>query len=417
MLIRGGAYQLLLAVKGSGRQQSLFENLRHDEGASISEIGQLREKLLNQLINHAYSQVPYYRRIIDELGGHEFLASTKPTVALNKLPLLTKGIIRENWENLKSRDLGRRKWCYNSSGGSTGEPVKLIQDQELFLYEQAVKMLFDSWTGYFVGMPKVVLWGSERDLLVGRETVKTRVARYLRNECWLNTFRMTESDMLDYVQAINEARPAQILAYAESIYELSRFIEQKGLDVYSPQAIMTSAGTLFPNMREVIERIFQAPVFNRYGSREVGDIACECEAHGGLHVSPLTHYVEILREDGTLAAPGEVGEVVVTSLVNYAMPLIRYRIGDMAVWAEEKCSCKRAWPLLRDVVGRTMDVFTRRDGTKVVPEYFIHIIGVVLKPSWLQKFQVIQEDYEHVRLLVVPTIDKERAKKEIERET
>lgn len=414
--MRTSIYKLLIYSSGRAGELGYFKMLQQAENASIMEIQKAQDKLLNQLFHHSYLQVPYYRRVIDEKGGLEFLAKTKPTAVLNDLPLLTKSIIREHWEDLKSGDLKRQKWYYNTSGGSTGEPVKLIQDRELFLQAQAVKMLFDSWTGYTLGMSKVGLWGSERDLLVGREPIKTRVGRYLRNELWLNAFKMSESDMLDYVKAINRVRPVQILAYADSIYELSQFIEQKGIDVCSPRAIMTSAGTLYPHMRESIERIFRAPAFNRYGSREVGDIACECEAHKGLHVSPLTHYVEILREDGTPAGPGEVGEVVVTSLVNYAMPLIRYRIGDMAVWSEEECSCKRAWPLLREVIGRTTDVFTKRDGTKIVPEYFIHIIGVVLKPSWLRKFQVIQEDYDHIRLLVEPAIDKKDAQRELERE-
>ena len=90
---------------------------------------------------------------------------------------------------------------------------------------------------------------------------------------------------------------------------------------------MVTAGTLFEPIRQTIESVFQAPVFNRYGSREVGDIACECEAHSGLHVALPTQFVEILRPDGTAAGPGEIGEIVVTSLTNFAMPLIRYRIG------------------------------------------------------------------------------------------
>ena len=415
-MMREKFYKLLLLVTGRANEMAYFKTLQQAERAFFPEIRQSQDQLLSQLLHHAYLQVPYYRLLMDELGGLEFLEKSKPDAALSKLPLLTKDLIRKHRDDLKSRDIKDRKWYFNSSGGSTGEPVKLIQDWRFFLYAQALKTLFDSWTSYSLGTPKVGLWGSERDLLQGKETTKTRVGRYIRNECWLNAFRMTERDMLDYILIINKVRPMQILAYVESIYELSRFVEREGLEVYSPRAIMTSAGTLYPHMRDTIGRVFRAPIFNRYGSREVGDIACECEAHRGLHVSPLTHYVEILRKDGTPAAPGEVGDVVVTSLFNYAMPIIRYHIGDMAVWAEEKCSCGRTWPLLRNVVGRTTDVFTRRDGTKVVPEYFIHIIGVVLKPSWLRKFQVIQEDYNRICLRIVPAIDKESARRELERE-
>ena len=86
-------------------------------------------------------------------------------------------------------------------------------------------------------------------------------------------------------------------------------------------------------------------------------MACECDHHRGLHVSTPTHLIELLRPDGTLAGPGESGEIVVTCFETFAMPLIRYRIGDLATWAEGPCDCGRAWPLLRQVNGRVMDAF------------------------------------------------------------
>jgi phenylacetate-CoA ligase len=250
-----------------------------------------------------------------------------------------------------------------------------------------------------------MLWGSERDLFVGKETPKIRLGRWLRNEIWLNTFNVSAEQMFAYVNQINAFKPVQILAYAESIYELSRFIERKGLRVHCPRSIMTSAGTLDQSMRGKIEQVFKTPVFNRYGSREVGDIACECSHHKGLHISPFTHYVEILRQDGTRSQPGEIGEIVITILTNYAMPLIRYRIGDMGAWADEACTCGRSWPILREVTGRVTDNFITRDGTITYGAFFRHLL---FYKDWIKKYQIIQEAYDHIRILIVPNeiIDK-----------
>lgn len=414
--MRSLIYRTWQLLMGRGDQFAFLSTLREAERLSGEELERTHEELLGQLLHHAYAQVPYYKRVLDRLGGESLFQDFSPSAILRQMPILTKTIMRNQMQELVSKDLETRKWHFNASGGSTGEPVRLIQDKTYQLWSGAVKCLYDGWTDYQPGMSKVILWGSERDLVVGKETIKTHVGRWLRNERWLNAFRMTEGDMRKYVQIINESRPAQILAYVEAVYELCRFIEEEGLSVHSPSAIMTSAGTLYPQMRATIEKVFRTRVFNRYGSREVGDIACECEQHGGLHISPLTHYVEILSDDGRLAAPGQTGEVIVTSLRNYAMPIIRYQIGDMAVWAEKPCSCGRAWPLLKQVAGRVMDVLVRPDGTRVVPEYFIHIIGVVLEFPWLRKFQVLQEDYNFVRLLVVPSVDFEEASKHIKRE-
>lgn len=389
-----------------------LNQLRQVEFLSQKEICFIQNQRISKLLLHAYYNVPYYRNILSENN----IVKKDGTVDLEKftsIPFLTKEILRNHFEELKSSDLNKRKWYYNTSGGSTGEPVRFIQDKEYKKWVRALTILYDEWTGYKPGMPKVVLWGSERDLFVGRETIDIRLKQLIKNEVWLNSFRMTEKQMLEYVEMINKHKPIQILAYVGSIYELARFVENEGLEVFSPEAIMTSAGTLYPHMREVIERVFRSHVFNRYGSREVAGIACECEVHEGLHVSPLTHYVEIIREDGSPAAPGEVGEVVVTSLVNYAMPLIRYRIGDMAVWADWKCSCGRNWPLLKEVKGRVTDTFVTRSGIRVYGGYFTRIMYF---KEWVKKFQFMQEDYDQINLLIVPAISMEKAHEQLKKE-
>jgi phenylacetate-CoA ligase len=381
-----------------GRTLSYLRELRSSEQLDAEQARKLQQDRLRSLLSHARDHVPYYRKLS---ATHEFFdhSGAMSFDRLHGLPLLTKEILRARFDELLSDDLGSRRWSENTSGGSTGEPVRFVRDQACHEWFLALAGFYDLWTGYRPGDRKALLWGSERDLFVGRETFRQRLGWFLHNIVRLNAFRMTRENMRGYVDAINAQQPRQILAYASSLYELSQYIEREGISVGAPQAVMVSAGTLFQEMRETIRRVFRAPVFNRYGSREVGDIASECEHHEGLHVCPATHYVEILRENGEAALPGETGEVVVTLLVNHAMPLIRFRIGDMAAWSEKPCSCGRSWPLLMHVAGRVTDTFVSPDGTRIDGEYFTHLFYF---RNWIERFQVVQEDYRHVRLLIVP---------------
>jgi phenylacetate-CoA ligase len=156
-------------------------------------------------------------------------------------------------------------------------------------------------------------------------------------------------------------------------------------------------------MRESIEGVFNAPIFDSYGSREIQAMAFECPSHEGLHILASHLYCEIINPDGSRTKAGEPGEIILTPYFNYSMPLLRYRIGDMGVWAENDCSCGRKWPLLKSVSGRVTECFYRRDGGIIPPEYFIHLVGVVLNDGWINKFQVIQEDFDNIMVRIIPT--------------
>jgi phenylacetate-CoA ligase len=179
-----------------------------------NQLLELQQERLKRLLVHAYKQVPYYRNILREA---EVVTDNEEIMLDNfhKIPLLTKDIIRSKFQNLKSNDINNRKWYENTSGGSTGEPVRFVQEKHYGAWPMAVTKLYDIWTGYYDGQRKVILWGSERDLFVGHETLKIRLGRWLRNELWLNSFRMTPEHMISYVEKINKFKPIQILAYAE----------------------------------------------------------------------------------------------------------------------------------------------------------------------------------------------------------
>jgi phenylacetate-CoA ligase len=257
----------------------------------------------------------------------------------------------------------------------------------------AVKNLYSKLAGYEIGDTYISLWGSERDIFHSSEELKSRILNKLSNSIYLNAYRMTPVRMREYIAVINARRPKLLVCYAESLYELARFVEREKINVHPQVAIMTSAGVLYPFMREKIEKVFQCRVYNRYGSREVGDIACEVPGLEGLWVAPWGTYVEIVDDDGNRVSDGTEGEIVVTSLTNFAMPLIRYRIGDRGVLAPlPKDNQKKYGQVLMSLLGKTNGIFKTRSGM-IDCGYFE---GLMYYRDWVRKFQVVQKNYSWV---------------------
>lgn len=396
MSIRKSIYFSYLSLRGSNLPRYYEELLKEDRYGLPADI---TNRLLAKMLTHCRSSVPYYADIINKTEG-SFISS--PTNYLSLLPFLTKDIIRKEFEKLKSNDLDKRRWYFNTSGGSTGEPVKFIQDQDFGDRSLAIALLFSKWAGGELGNPEIRLWGSEQEVFHGTLGLKARFFNFLLNTTYLNAFLMTPEKMREYIRVINNRKPSLIIAYTQAIYELACFAEQEQIPVIPQEAVITSAGTLYPFMREKIENVFGCQVFNRYGSRDIGAIACQCSAGGGMHVDPWGNFVEIVDEEGNCVPTGVEGEIVITSLTNYSMPLIRYKIGDRGILAEEgSCPCGRRGQILKKVSGRVTDSFKTSTGRIVPAEYFIHLIGVVLNTGLIKKFQVIQKSYDVIVLKIV----------------
>ena len=381
---------------------SCYKALRIHQWNSLEENKKIQQKKLYKLIEYVSENIPYYKRIIQEYN----IQFSEDTIFkdIKKFPLLTKEIIRNNFDQLyKFRD---NTYYRNTSGGSTGEPVIFYQDRNYFAWNAATKIFFDKWAGRKIGEPKVKLWGSLRDILEGGQGFKGYLRQQLSGVTTLSAYRMSAKNIYKYVQRINNIKPCLILAYTSSIDELACSIQKHHLSIYSPKAIMTSAGVLYPEVRARIERVFQAPVFNRYGTREVGDIACNCEKNQGLHIIPNIHYIEILDNQGKEVKPGETGEIVVTLLTNYTMPLIRYKIGDRCIFLEIECSCGRGFPLLKKVEGRIRSMFRNKEGNVIDGGVFIRLFFF---RDYIQQYQVVQEAIDYISINLV-LIDKTKLK-------
>ena len=356
-----------------------------------------QENHLKNLLLHAYKNVPYYHHIFKEIGvvNDETVDLSK----FNEIQILTKEIMREHHQELVSKDYKTRKWYYNSSGGSTGEPTRFIQDD---IYTKWGNVAFYYWYKDILGVDelgvrKIILWGSERDLFQGGIGWKTRIVNWLNNTIFLNSFRMTEENMESYIKIINSYKPDLIRGYAGSLYELCRYAERENKVIHTPKIVVSSAETLSDEMREKIERIFGTKVYDYYGSRETNNLAGECK-EGLMHILAFHNYIEVLNNHNQPVKEGEEGRVIVTNLHNYSMPLIRYEIGDIAALGPEKCKCGNVLPTLKKITGRITDHFVKEDGTIIHGEYFTHLFYL---KDWVKAFQVIQEDFKRIKILVV----------------
>jgi phenylacetate-CoA ligase len=340
--------------------------------------GRLAPVALDDILDFAVRHVPYYQ----EFRGCRSLVD---------FPLLTKDTIRRDIRRLLSDDLERRRWQYDTSGGSTGEPVRFVQDDEYLRRVWRATVETKRWTGYRPGDPLLKLWARKESRVVPKG-LKAALGRWVANTILLNTFFLDEQIIDEYVAIIRRFSPQLIVGSASSLYTVSKQLLERGDTLDCIGAVTSTDSTLFPEMRHAIEQAFGCRVFDRYGSSEVSIIAAEDGENAGLRIAP-TVYVETLRPDGTRCNEGEIGEIAVTSLANFAMPLIRFKIGDVGAIRTET-----GRPYLVKLQGRTIQFFKTIDRKLIDGEYLVQ--GMFYR-DWVQKFRFRQISYDRMVIEVV----------------
>ena len=333
-----------------------WRRLARTQWLPAPELEALQFRRLESALHHAFETVPYYRARWREL----------PTLAsigdLARLPILTKQDVRDAGDALLSTALPRETLITAKTGGSTGTALKLFFDHDTQQHRNAAALRSDSWAGWKPGQWIGALWGSP-EYPTG---LKQHVRNWLRERLeYLDTMRLDPASMDVFLERMR-ARPLEALfGHAHSLYILAEYVRASGAAIPAPKAIVSTSMMLIASERAVIEAAFRCKVTDRYGCEEVGLIAAECERHEGLHVNAEHTLVEIVDDEGHPSAPGVIGRVLVTDLLNRGMPLIRYEVGDLSAWSPVPCSCGRGMKTLTRVVGRQADCLLRRDGSLV----------------------------------------------------
>lgn len=391
-------YELL-----SGRR-ILEKLIRMEESQwwSPEQITRWQEVNLRALLQHAYGTVPHYKSVFDASG---LLPDDINTLDdLSQLPLLTKSVIQERQADLSSVAHPSQERIPNHTGGSTGTPMHFYQDRRQRDWGSANKLRCNRWAGWDFGKRTLRLWGHPRDLKA-TQTVRGTIRSLLLNEYTFDAFAFSTDDMARLVRYIRRKRPEIIVAYASMLTHFAAYLDDHHIeDLPAPDGIITSTDMLFPHQRALIERVFGARVFNRYGCREVSIIAAECDRHKGMHINADRLIVEFVDEKGQPVSSGEPGRVVITDLFNYAMPFIRYSIEDIAIPSSERCPCGRGLPLMKELIGRYADILTTPEGQFVSASALTTILPEI---PGLCECQLVQKaaDWLHVRAACTPDYD------------
>ena len=387
---------LLPAYEGL-RKRGTFRYLREfeeNQWRSERELTDLQWSKLQALLNHAYETVPYYRTQLQALGLTPGMIRDPDTFA--RLPILDKSTVREHREQLASSRFSAEQLIRSATGGSTGEPFQFAYNRDSYERRIAAAMRGDGWAGWRLCGGEFYVWGINLmpQARVKRWKVKLHHAGIRRDI--LSSFDLNADKVKAGVERYNRARPRVVVGYATALYEFARLAARAGLRLNPPRGVIASAEKLYDFQRAKIAEVFGAPVFDRYGCREVMMIGAECEHHSGLHATVDNVYIEVVK-DGRLCGPGEVGDILLTDLHNYGMPLIRYRVGDLGSWNGGTCRCGRGLPLLNPIEGRVLDVVRTASGRVIsgalFPHFFKDFAGV-------RTFQVVQETWDDVTIRI-----------------
>jgi phenylacetate-CoA ligase len=359
------------------------------------ELRQARDlEALVSLLVYAGREVPYYR---DLFRAHRFeprgVTSSRD---LLELPLLTREIVRERYDDLIA-PAARGKNLRKGTSGSTGMPLKFEYSRSSECWRQATKIRGYGWAGYRPGRKTFYYWAAVSS---AAPTLKIRVDRALRRETFLDSMRQDEASRWAALEALRRTRPEVIVCYTQSCAQFARWIVERGLRDWDDIPVICGAEAVLHADRHVLTQAFGPGIFESYGSRETMLIAAECEAHAGMHLSEENLLVEVTR-DGERVGPGEVGDVVITDLHNYGMPMIRYANGDLARPATaERCPCGRGLAKLERVDGRRADTMIDGDGN-AVPGIVFHVLFSDARRELVRQFQAVQNVRGEVTLRVV----------------
>ncbi len=401
-------FLLPLADRLTGRGISQEWKLMSDaEHFSIGRLEDLQNMRMQRLILHCYNKVPYYRNLFRTLNLTPSDFQTRND--LHKLPVLTKQLVREHFDELKADNIADYKIIKSSTGGSTGQPMQFIKSVESWNMSWASNFRAWEWYGFHLGEKIFTLGGNSLVKKSKSPTKKDIFDSVIMRNLKRSSADVDDDAMQSHYEAFMRYKPHALRGYASSLVIFARYIEKKNLPICPIKVILTTGEMLMPDYRLTLERVFKCKVYDGYGAGDGGIGAMECELQSGLHLSEERCIVEITDKEGNPLPDGETGFVCTTDLGNYAFPFLRYQVGDMAYIKPEKCACGRVSRVLGQVMGRAGRLLYNKQGVPISPTMLpimlyrnndYHNEENCILYNKIDRFQIRQDKQGDIRVLL-----------------
>ncbi len=348
---------------------------------SKAKLKEYQDRKLREIVGYAYDNCPFYHGQFKNAGLRP--EDVKTTEDLQKLPLVRKSDLISNMNEVVSKrfDLGRLR--LQRTSGSTGRPLYIYLTERENEFRKAKHLRAQ----IALGQKPWDRWVTITSPLHFAET--SRLQKFAR------FFSITPVSVFEDVgvqlSKISAAKPDVIDGYSNSILLLAKEIKRRGSDPLKVKFIVSGAEWIDGSSREFVEKVFDVPFYDQYASVEFERIAWQCREKRDYHLDADSVIAEFVDENGEQVARGEKGEIVCTSLFNYAMPFIRYSLDDIGVRSEsDDCACGRVFPLMKVMEGRRTSLLALPSGRVLAPFAFMLSVWTFKRYDAIDLFRVVQ---------------------------
>lgn len=345
----------------------------------------LVDRRLNEILNYASENVPYYKEYFDDKIK---LQNIKSINELNQLPILRKEDVRKYFKKLASQKLDSKKYSVDFTSGSTGTSINIIKFEDSINETLAFYWRYNQWAG--------IGFGDRVAFLTGTTFSESRkIFKFTRNKLFLSAFHITKDNLKLYAKLIRDFQPEALRGYPSAIMLLTKYMKKHGIVPPKVKVIVLTAECLLDEYRREISEYWNCRTQNIYGQAENVVSIGECEK-GSLHLSSEFGWMELVDDEGNPVPTGQPGKILGTGFTNFAMPFIRYDTRDVAVLSDKKCSCGRSLPVVDSIEGRSEDIIVTPDGRMVgrLDAAFKYSSGIELS-------QILQDDPQSITVRIV----------------